>query len=340
LRVNAGSVLTWSIVFYKGKKMNDIMKFIDGEIEIDVKLKDDTIWVTQKQMCELFGRDKSVISKHIRNIFKSGELDRESVVAIFATTASDGKTYQVEYYNLDVIISVGYRVNSKKATKFRQWATKILKDYILKGYALNQKRLKQNFEEFQKEIELLQKAIKQNLSEIEAKGFLDIITKYAKSWILLNQFDENRIEIPKGKKAKFILDYDEAIKEIEKLKKELISKNEASELFGQDREGSFKGIIRNIYQTFGGVDLLPSIEEKAANLFYYIVKDHPFVDGNKRIGAFMFILFLNKHNYLYDKDGELKINSNALVSLALLIAHSNPNEKDLIIKLIMNLIGE
>ncbi len=321
--------------------MGDIVKFIDGEIEVQAKVEDETIWITQKQMCELFGRDKSVISRHINNVFKSGELDRNSVVAKIATTAADGKTYQVEYYNLDVIISVGYRVNSKKATKFRQWATKVLKSYILKGYALNQKRLEKNFSEFQKEIEFLQRAIKsQNLGEIEAKGFLDIVTKYAKSWVLLNQFDENRLEIPKGKEAKFILDYDEAVKEIAKLKQNLIEKNEATNLFGLERENSFKGIIRNIYQTFGGVDLLPSIEEKAANLFYYIVKDHPFVDGNKRIGAFMFILFLNKNNYLYDRRGELKINSNALVALALLVATSKANEKELIIKLIMNLIGE
>jgi death-on-curing family protein len=320
--------------------MNDVIKFIDDKIEITAKLKDETVWITQKQICELFGRDKSVISRHIRNIFKSGELDKNSVVAKFATTASDGKIYQVEYYNLDVIISVGYRVNSKKATKFRQWATKVLKDYILKGYVLNQKKLKENFEEFKKEIELLQKAVKvQNIGEFEVKGFLDIVTKYAKSWILLNQFDENRLSIPEGKKAKFILDYDEAIYEIEKLKKDLISKKEATELFGMERENSFKGIIRNIYQTFDGIDLLPNIEEKAANLFYYIVKDHPFVDGNKRIGAFIFVLFLNKNNYLYDSEGELKINSNALISLALLIAHSNPKEKDLIIKLITNLIN-
>ncbi len=324
--------------------MNEIVKFIDGEIEVNVKLEEESIWITQKQMCELFGRDKSVISRHIRNIFKSRELDENSTVAKFATVQKEGGREvlrEIEYYNLDVIISVGYRVNSKRATKFRQWATKILKDYILKGYALNQKRIEQNFKEFQKEIEFLQKAIKNsNIGEIEAKGFLDIITKYAKSWILLNQFDENRLEIPKGKEAEFILDYNEAKEEIEKLKKELISKKEASELFGIERENSFKGILRNIYQTFDGVDLLPTIEEKAANLFYYIVKDHPFVDGNKRIGAFIFVLFLSKNTYLYDSKGKLKINSNALVSLALLIAHSNPNEKDLIIKLIMNLIGE
>ena len=321
--------------------MNKIIKFNDGEIEIVTKLKDENIWITQKQMCELFGRDKSVISRHISNIFKSGELDKNSVVANFATTASDGKTYQVEYYNLDAIISVGYRVNSKKATKFRQWATKVLKDYILKGYALNQKRLQKNFKEFKQEIELLTNVIKSsNLKEIEAKGFLDIVTKYTKSWVLLNQFDENRLSIPKGRDAKFIFDYSEAKEEIEKLKQDLISKNEATNLFGMERENSFEGIIRNIYQTFGGVDLLPTIEEKAANLFYYIVKDHPFVDGNKRIGAFLFVLFLSKNNYLYDKDGELKINSNALVSLALLIAQSNPKEKDLIVKLILNLINE
>ena len=324
--------------------MKEIVKFIDGEIEVNAKVQGETLWVTQKQMCELFGRDKSVISRHINNVFKSGELDKDATVAKNATVQKEGKREvlrEVEYYNLDVIISVGYKVNSKKATKFRQWATKVLKEYILKGYALNQKRLKKNFSEFQKEIELLQKTIKsQNLGEVEAKGFLDIVTKYAKSWVLLNRYDENRLDIPKGRDARFVLDYDEAIEEITKLKQNLIDKKEATELFGLERENSFKGIIRNVYQTFGGVDLLPTIEEKASNLFYYIVKDHPFVDGNKRVGAFMFILFLSKNNYLHDDRGELKINSNALVALALLVASSKAEEKDLIIKLIMNLIGD
>ncbi len=322
--------------------MNEIVKFIDGEIEVKAKIEDETIWITQKQMCELFERDKSVISRHLNNIFKSGELDKKATVAKNATVQKEGSrevVREVEYYNLDVIISVGYRVNSKKATRFRQWATKILKEYILKGYALNQKKLKENFSEFQKEIEFLQKIIKnQNLDEIEAKGFLDIITKYAKSWILLNQFDENRLETPQGGTTIFVLDYDEAKKEIAKLKQDMIEKKEATNLFGIERENSFEGILRNIYQTFGGEELLPSVEEKAANLFYYIVKDHPFTDGNKRIGAFMFILFLSKNDYLYDGDGELKINANALVSLALLIASSKADEKELIVKLIMNLI--
>ncbi len=248
--------------------MRDVVVFKDGEIEIPTKVDKDSIWVTQKQLCELFERDKSVISRHIGNIFKSGELERDLVVAKIATTASDGKTYQVEYYNLDVIISVGYRVNSKKATKFRQWATKILKEYIIKGYALNKERVEKRFDEFQKEIELLTKVIKnQDLREIEAKGFLDIVTKYAKSWILLNRFDEQNLDMPKGKEAKFILDYDEAKEAVAELKKDLLAKEEAAEIFGIERENSFKGIIRNIYQTFGGVDLLPTIEEKAANLF-------------------------------------------------------------------------
>ena len=318
--------------------MNEIIKFMDDEVEVDVKFDGETVWLTQEEISKLFKKDRTVITRHINNILKDKEVDEKSNVQKMHFAHSDKP---IKLYSLDIVLAVGYRTKSSTAIKFRQWATKILKDYILKGYALNQKKLKENFEEFKKEIEILQKAIKsQNIGEIEAKGFLDIITKYAKSWILLNQFDENRLSIPQGKEAKFILDYEEARQEIEKLKKELISKKEATELFGMERENSFKGIIRNIYQTFGGIDLLPTIEEKAANLFYYIVKDHPFVDGNKRIGAFMFVLFLNKNNYLYDENGELKINSNALVSLALLIAHSKPDEKDLIIKLIMNLIGE
>ncbi len=318
--------------------MNEVIKFVDGEIEVVTRFDGETVWLTQEEISKLFQKDRSVITRHINNILKDKEVDEKSNVQKMHFAHSDKP---VKLYSLDIILAVGYRTKSSVAIKFRQWATKVLKEYILKGYALNQKRLEKNFSEFQKEIELLQRAIKsQNLGEIEAKGFLDIVTKYAKSWVLLNQFDENRLETPKGKEAKFILDYDEAIKEIDKLKQDLIAKNEATNLFGLERENSFKGIIRNIYQTFGGVDLLPTIEEKAANLFYYIVKDHPFVDGNKRIGAFMFILFLSKNNYLYDKREELKINSNALVALALLVATSKAEEKELIIKLIMNLIGE
>ncbi len=326
--------------------MSDIVIYKDknGEVEVEVKLEDETLWLSQKQIAELFGVTKQNISAHIQNIYKEEELSQDATVKNFLTVQKEGKRRvkrEIEHYNLDMIISVGYRVKSKIATKFRQWATKVLKSYIIKGYALNQEKIKQRFSEFEKEIELLTKVIKNNeLQELEAKGFLEIITKYTKSWILLNRFDEQSLEMPKGSEAKFILDYEEAKEAINELKKDLISKKEATDIFGIERENSLKGIIRNIYQTFGGVDLLPSIEEKAANLFYYIVKDHPFADGNKRIGSFLFILFLSKNNYLYDLNGELKINQNALVALALLIATSKAGEKDLIIKLIINLLAK
>ncbi len=213
--------------------MDDIVKFIDGEIRIEARFDGETVWLRQDEIAFLFGKDRSVITRHINKILKDKEVDEKSNVQKMHFANSDKP---VKLYSLDIVLAVGYRTNSSKAIKFRQWATKVLKDYVLKGYALNQKRLKQNFEEFQKEIELLQKAIKQNLNETEAKGFLDIITKYAKSWILLNQFDENRLEIPKGKEAEFILDYDEVVSEIRKLKNELINKKEATELFGKERD--------------------------------------------------------------------------------------------------------
>ena len=249
--------------------MNEIIKFMDDEVEVNVRFDGETVWLTQEEISKLFKKDRTVITRHINNILRDREVDEKSNVQKMHFAHSDKP---VKLYSLDIVLAVGYRTKSSTAIKFRQWATKILKDYILKGYALNQKKLKKNFEEFKKEIELLQKTIKnQNIGEIEAKGFLDIITKYAKSWILLNQFEENRLQIPQGKESKFILDYDEAVIEIEKLKNDLILKKEATELFGMERENSFKGVIRNIYQTFSGVDLLPTIEEKAANLFYYIV---------------------------------------------------------------------
>jgi len=213
--------------------MDNIVKFIDGEIRIEARFDGETVWLRQDEIAFLFGKDRSVITRHINKILKDKEVDEKSNVQKMHFANSDKP---VKLYSLDIVLAVGYRTNSSKAIKFRQWATKVLKDYVLKGYALNQKRLKQNFEEFQKEIELLQKAIKQNLNETEAKGFLDIITKYAKSWILLNQFDENRLEIPKGKEAEFILDYDEVVSEIRKLKNELINKKEATELFGKERD--------------------------------------------------------------------------------------------------------
>ena len=312
----------------------------NGEIKLDVSLENDTLWLSQKQLEVLFDRDKSVISRHIKNIFKDEELDKNSVVAKNATTATDGKIYQVEYYNLDMIISLGYRVNSKRATSFRVWATKILKDYIINGYSINNKRLQQKgLKELNETISLLKDTISNAQIELnEAKGLLDVILNYSRTWTLLQGYDEDSLKINfVAKEAKFILDSDEAKNYIAQLKDELIKKGEATELFGREKAGEFEGILRNIYQTFGGIDLLESVEEKAANLLYYIIKGHPFNDGNKRIGAFMFILFLSKNNMLYKSNGELKINDNALVALSLMTAKSDPKQKDTIINLIVNI---
>ena len=318
-----------------------IYEDINGEIKLNVSLENETVWLSQKQLETLFDRDKSVISRHIRNIFKEGELERNSVVAKNATTASDGKIYQVEYYNLDMIISLGYKVNSKRATSFRVWASKILKEYIINGYAINEKRVQEKgIKELQQTIALLENTISQTELELnEAKGLLDVILNYSRTWTLLQCYDEDSLKIDfLSQEPRFILDIDEAKSSIIQLKNELLKKGEATELFGREKAGEFEGMLRNIYQTFGGVDLLVSAEEKAANLLYYIIKGHPFNDGNKRIGAFLFILFLSKNNMLYKTNGELKINDNALVALSLMTAKSDPKQKETIVNLIVNIL--
>ena len=327
---------------------NEVLLYTDvnGNVSLDVSLENETVWLSQKQMVELFGRDKSVISRHIKNIFKDKELDESSTVAKNATVQMEGNREvlrEVEYYNLDMILSLGYRVNSKSATQFRIWATKILKEYLVKGYVINQKTVqKSQLNELTVTINLIKNSIEnKELGSDEAKGLLDIINSYAKSWAILQRYDENSLQNIAGtEEVRFILDYDEAVRAISELKKELMKKGEATYLFGNEKANEFKGIIRNIYQTFAGMDLIPSLEQKAANLLYYIIKDHAFSDGNKRIGSFIFILFLSKNDLLYKANGELRINDNALVSLALLIATSDPQQKELMVKLVVNLLGE
>jgi prophage maintenance system killer protein/prophage antirepressor-like protein len=313
---------------------------INGEIKLDVSLENETVWLSQKQIEILFGIDQSGISRHLKNIFKEGELDKESSMQKMHSANSDKP---VEFYNLDAILSVGYRVNSKRATNFRKWATGILKEYIIRGYAINEQRLSQKgFHELTATIELIRKSIEtKELNSDEAKGLFDIINGYAKTWALLQGYDSNNLEELTGTtKQNFTLDYDEAKNAIDCLKSELMKKGEATELFGNEKAGEFKGALLNIYQTFGGVDLLPSVEEKAANLLYYVIKDHSFSDGNKRIGSFLFILFLHKNSIAYKSNGEPKISDNALVSLALLTAASDASQKELMIKLIMNLLND
>ena len=315
----------------------EIYKSPDNKIELQVNLDNDTVWLTQKHMTELFGKSRVTITEHIGNIFKEGELEENSVCRKFRHTAEDGKSYEAQYYNLDVIISVGYRVKSKQGTQFRQWATQRLKDYLVKGYAINQQRLDQ----LQQTIELIQKSGKTDeLSLSEAKGLLDIISNYTQSFVLLNKFDSNKLDSEKlNEHITYEIKYEEATGAIAELKKQLISKKEATELFGNQKDKSFKGVLGNIIQSFGGEYVYKSIEEQAAHLMYFIIKNHPFSDGNKRIGAFMFVWFLEKNKHRFKKNGEVKINDNGLVALALLVAQSNPDDKELMVQLIINLIN-
>ena len=320
--------------------MSDIVIYEDGNVELKATLENETVWLRQNQIAEIFEKDRSVITRHINNILKDREVDEKSNVQKMHIANSDKP---VKIYSLDIILAVGYRTNSPKAMKFRQWSSRILKEYIIKGYALNQKKLqKQKLDELNKTISLIKQGLEnQELNLAEAKGFVEIVGEYAKSWALLQGYDEQSLqEITHTKDEKFVLDYDEAKEAIAELKKVLMKKGEATELFGREKAGELKGNLLNIYQSFGGVDLLPSLEAKAANLLYYIIKGHPFNDGNKRIGAYLFVLFLHKNGILYKNDGERKINDNALASIALLVAQSNPDQKEIIIKLIMNMLYE
>ncbi len=326
--------------------MSDVVFYEDGRVAIDARVEYETLWLNRKQIAELFDVNVPAISKHIKNIYSSGELSPEATVSKMETVQKEGSREvrrEQEFFNLDLVIAVGYRVNSKRATQFRIWATDILKQYIVEGYALNKERLQhQKLEELTQTIQLIKQGLDNNaLSITEAKGFVEIVSDYARSWALLQGYDEQSLqEVAQTKEQRFILDYDEALEAIAELKRVLIAKGEATELFGQEKAGEFKGNLLNIYQSFGGEELLPSVEQKAANLLYYIIKGHPFNDGNKRIGAYLFVLFLHKNGILHKPNGEPKINDNALASLALLVATSAPEQKEIIIKLVMNMLYE
>lgn len=317
----------------------EIYKSPENNIEVSVQFKHESVWLSQKMMAELFDKDTDTIGLHLKNIYAEEELEEDSTTEFFSVVQKEGYRQvkrNIKFYNLDSIISVGYRVNSKRGTQFRQWATQRLKDYLVKGAALNQKRL----EELHKVVEIIQKTNFSDENQIsEAKGLLDVLSQYTKSFVLLNQFDSNSIALQKLEdNITYEIQYDEALTAITALKKQLASQKEATELFGNQKDKSFEGILKTITQTFDGVYLYPTIEEQASNLLYFIIKNHPFSDGNKRIGAFMFVWFLEKNKHLLKESGEVKINDNALTALALLVAQSNPNEKELMIKLICNLI--
>lgn len=309
-----------------------IYESADGQTQLEVQLENQTVWLSQAQMSLLFDRDQSVISRHIRNVFTEGELDENSNMQILHIANVDKPT---TFYNLDVIISVGYRVKSKKGTQFRQWATQCIKDLLIKGYVANEKRLA----ELSQVVSIISNLQKEDLSLSEKEGLLNILSNYTQSYILLNQFDSNSLKTNNlDENISYEISYADAIGEIKILKQKLIDLNEANQLFGNEKDDSFNGILGNILQTFDGQYLYPSIEEQAANLLYFIIKNHPFTDGNKRIGAFIFIWFLEKNQHRFDKLDRLKINPNGLVTLALLIAQSNPSDKNLMINLVINLI--
>ena len=328
------------------KKQSAIYQAPSGAVEVRVDTIKETIFLTQQQVGELFNVQKAAISKHAKNIFDTGELDKKSTVSILETVQNEGKRKiirKIEYYNLDLILSIGYRVNSTNATKFRQWTTKTLRQHIIAGYTLNKKRLleaKSKFHELQEAVSFLQKQSNKELLKGQETEILNLLADYSKTLSLLEKYDKGNLVEQKGGKTKFVLRYDDCAKIIAELKKELIAKKEAGDLFGQERSGNFEGIIGCLYQTFDRKELYPTIEDKASHLLYLIIKDHPFSDGNKRSAAFLFVYFLDRANYLFKKSGERKINDNALVALALLIAESDPKDKEVMIKIIKNLISE
>ena len=329
----------------KKEQSIEIYQTKDKKTQIDVKFEGDTVWLSLNQISELFGRDKSVISRHINNIYKEGELLKRSTVAKNATVQieADREVRRIiEYYNLDAILSVGYRVNSKRGTQFRQWATQRLKEHLIRGYTLNQQRLQKvqkNFLELQETILFLKEKSGDEIMSGQEKEVLSLLADYSRTLTLLEKYDKGKLAVSRNAESKYNLSFEESTGIIKRLKEELIRKKEASQLFGRDNENNLKSIIGSIYQTFAGKELYESLEEKAAHLLYFIVKDHPFTNGNKRIGSFLFVYFLDKNDFLYKETGEKKINDNALTALALLIAVSEPKDKDKLIKIITSLIS-
>ena len=307
---------------------NDIVIFKNGELELEVSVSEDreTVWLTQKQIAELFGKDRRTITRHIQNIYKDNELEQDSVCSFFEHTGSNGKNYKVQFYNLDMILAVGYRVKSQNGIVFRKWATSILKDYMIKGYAINQKRL----EALDRTVKIQSRIIASTL-ELDEKEVLNVVEAYADALSMLDDYDHGCLEKPNGKDTIYRLSYEECRNLIDSMRFE-------SDVFGVEKEaGKLNGILAAVYQNVFGTEVYPSIEEKAANLLYFLIKDHPFADGCKRIGASIFLEFLNKNNHLIIDHRQI-ISNSALVAITLMIAESRPEEKETMVKLVMNFL--
>lgn len=335
LNLEADSNNNSQVVLYKAE---------DGVTSLEVRLKEETVWLNQYHMEELFNTDRTSILRHISNIYKSSELSKKSTCAKIAQVQIEGNREilrKINYYNLDMIISVGYRVNSKRGTQFRIWATNTLKQHLVQGYTINEKRLKEQSDkisELQKTVSYLSRTAESlALTSDEAQGIIKVISDYTHALNILDGYDYNNLKVSDtSKREKYRLNYSDALNFIESLK----SKFSNSELFGKIRGGSLDSSINTIYQTYGKRKLYPSIEEKASNLLYFLIKNHPFVDGNKRIAASFFIYFLARNNVLYKADGSKRIADNALVALCLLIAESKPSDKEIIVKVVINLINK
>ena len=309
----------------------------DGQTQIDVRMENETVWLTQAQMAELFQKDQSVIARHILNVFKEGELEKDSNMQILHNTLSKYKPTAI--YNLDVIISVGYRVKSKRGTAFRQWANRVLKQYLVKGYAVNERRVQEHYTELRQLVQILGRTIssQEQLSKQENQDLLDVVVDYTYALDTLDNYDYERLTIDRTTSEEpFHATYEGAMKEIDRLR----DKFGGSRWFGNEKDDSFKSSIGQIYQTFGGEELYPSVEEKAAMLLYLVTKNHSFSDGNKRIAATLFLWFLNGNRILYRPDGTKRLADNTLVALTLMIAESKTEEKDVMVKVVVNLINQ
>ncbi len=329
--MHTGETDASSIVIYRAE---------DNSIQLDVKLKNDTVWLSAEQMAMLFGRDRTVVGRHIRNIYSEGELEKDTTCAKFAHMGSDNdQEYQTQLYNLDVIISVGYRVKSIQGTRFRQWANSVLKDYLVKGYAVNQKITQQRYEDLKDVVRIMSRTyhMQNSFSHDETDGLLTMISDYVYALDTLDNYDFQQLTLEKTTSEEpFHATYENAMEAINLLK----PKFGGNALFANEKDESFKSSINQIYQTFDGKELYPSVEEKAATLLYLVVKNHSFSDGNKRLAAMLFLWFMDRNKVLYATDGHKRITDNTLVAITLMIAESRPEEKDIIIKLVVNLINQ
>ncbi len=313
----------------------------DGSAQVDVRLDQETVWLSLNQIAELFGRDKSVVSRHLRNVFATGELEREGTVAKNATVQTEGDrevVRHIEFFNLDAILSVGYRVNSKRGTQFRLWATRTLREHLVRGYTLNQQRFARNAAELEAALNLVRRAAAgEALTSDQGRGLVDVIARYTQTFLLLQGYDEGLLAEPKGVPGGVLLSPSEARTAVARLKADLIARGEATDLFGREPKDGLAALLGNLDQSVFGDPAYPTIESKAAHLLYFVVKNHPFTDGNKRIGSFLFVDFLNRNGRLF-RNGEVVINDVGLAALALLVAESAPKDKDVMIRLVMHML--